>query len=76
MIFVREEQKIPDKQFNIEGDINKIRDDVNEFGTIMKDDLPQEENNEQELKIWDEEGERHDIIEKLHNELNASIEEK
>lgn len=76
MGFVGEEQKIPDKHFNIEGDINKIRDDVNEIGTIMKDEFPQEENNEQELKIWDEEGERHDIIEKFHNELNASIEEK
>ena len=51
----------------LEGDINKIRDEVNEIRTIMKDDLPQEENNEQELKIWYEEGERHDIIEKLHN---------
>ena len=75
MGFVGEEQNIPDKHFNIEGDINKIRDDVNEIGTNMKDDLPQEENNEQELKLWDEEGEHHDIIEELHNELNASIEE-
>ena len=41
----------------------------------MKDDLPQEENNQQELKLGDDEGEHQDIIEELHDELNASKEE-
>ena len=74
--FVGDEENKPEPHFNIEGDVKKIRRDVNEIGTSMKDDLPKEdESKEQELKLGDEEGEHHDVIEEHHDELNASNEE-
>ena len=75
--FVADEENKPEPHFNIEGDVKKIRADVNEIGTSMKDDdLPKEdESKEQELKLGDEEGEHHDVIEEHHDELNASNEE-
>ena len=81
--FVADENK-PELHFNVEGDVKKINPDVNEIGTSMKDDekdlLPQEvkeveEKKEQELKLGDEEGEHHDVIEEHNDELNASNEE-
>jgi len=80
--FVSDENK-QEIHFNIEGDVKKLKPEVNEQGTSMKEEedkkdeneqnLPVEEHNENELKLEDNEehNEENNVIEEHHEENNV-----